>query len=302
MARQLTLDLGHTPALGRSDFLVTPANALAMTTLDRPETWPQGRMLLIGPEGAGKTHLATIWSAETGAARMPARALRPDLVDHLAAEDGAVVIEDANRIGASAGAEQALFHLWNLCAARGCWLLLTARSAPRDWDMVLPDLRSRMAAMPQTRIEAPDESLLAAVLVKLMADRQLVTPPGLIEWLVPRMDRDLGLARRLVDALDRQTMAERRGLTRSLAADILATLTDGDGVNSPDRGAELEVATEAEARAESSGSRDTQSEGEGVIRPEPTSTNPPPTADQHNADPATDPDPSDPPPDREPQR
>ncbi|WP_313135193.1 chromosomal replication initiator DnaA [Paracoccus jeotgali] len=301
MARQLTLDLGHTPALGRSDFLVTPANALAMTTLDRPETWPQGRMLLIGPEGAGKTHLATIWSAETGAARMPARALRPDLVDYLAAEDGAVVIEDANRIGASAGAEQALFHLWNLCAARGCWLLLTARSAPREWDMVLPDLRSRMAAMPQTRIEAPDESLLAAVLVKLMADRQLVTPPGLIEWLVPRMDRDLGLARRLVDALDRQTMAERRGLTRSLAADILATLTEAEGVNAPDQGAEPEVATEAEPRADLSGGPDSQADGEGVTSPKPTSADALPTADQDGTDAPTDPNPSDPPPDSDPQ-
>ena len=127
MARQLTLDLGHKPALGRADFLVTPAHALAMTVLDQPETWPQGRMLLLGPDGSGKTHLATIWAAETGAMRIGASALRPDMVDLLASEDGAVVVEDAHRVAFSAGAEQALFHLWNLCAARGCWLLLTAR-------------------------------------------------------------------------------------------------------------------------------------------------------------------------------
>ena len=224
MARQLTLDLGHKPALGRADFLVTPAHALAMTVLDQPETWPQGRMLLLGPDGSGKTHLATIWAAETGAMRIGASALRPDMVDLLASEDGAVVIEDAHRVAFSAGAEQALFHLWNLCAARGCWLLLTARKPPRDWDLSLPDLRSRMSAMPVTRIEAPDEALLAAVLVKLLADRQLSPPPGLIDWLVPRMDRDLGLARRLVAALDDATMAERRGLTRPLAAELLERL------------------------------------------------------------------------------
>ncbi|NHF73831.1 P-loop NTPase family protein [Paracoccus xiamenensis] len=225
MARQLTLDLGHRPALGRADFLVTKANALAMAVLDTPEGWPQGRMLLLGPDGSGKTHLATIWAAETGAMRISASGLRPDMVDALATEDGALVVENAHRVGFSAGAEQGLFHLWNLCAARGCWMLLTARTPPRDWDMVLPDLRSRMSAMPMTRIGAPDEALLAAVLVKLLADRQLSAPPGLIDWLVPRMDRDLGLARRLVAALDAEAMAERRGLTRSMAADLLEQLT-----------------------------------------------------------------------------
>lgn len=229
MARQLTLDLGHKPALGRADFLVTPAHALAMTVLDQPETWPQGRMLLLGPDGSGKTHLATIWAAETGAMRIGASALRPDMVDLLASEDGAVVVEDAHRVAFSAGAEQALFHLWNLCAARGCWLLLTARKPPRDWDLSLPDLRSRMSAMAVTRIEAPDEALLAAVLVKLLADRQLTPPPGLIDWLVPRMDRDLGLARRLVAALDTEAMAERRALTRTMAGDLLEQLTTPEG-------------------------------------------------------------------------
>ena len=229
MARQLTLDLGHKPALGRADFLVTQANALAMTVLETPETWPQGRMLLLGPDGSGKTHMATIWAAETGAMRMGASALRPDMVDLLATEDGAIVVEDAHRVAYSAGAEQALFHLWNLCAARGCWLLLTARKPPRDWDLSLPDLRSRMSAMPVTRIEAPDEALLAAVLVKLLADRQLTPPPGLIDWLVPRMDRDLGLARRLVAALDTEAMAERRALTRTMAGDLLEQLTTPEG-------------------------------------------------------------------------
>ena len=147
----------------------------------------------------------------------------------LASEDGAVVVEDAHRVAFSAGAEQALFHLWNLCAARGCWLLLTARKPPRDWDLSLPDLRSRMSAMPVTRIEAPDEALLAAVLVKLLADRQLTPPPGLIDWLVPRMDRDLGLARRLVAALDTEAMAERRALTRTMAGDLLEQLTTPEG-------------------------------------------------------------------------
>lgn len=224
-SRQLTLDLTTPPAHARADFLTAPANRAALDALDQPLSWPQGRMLLIGPEGAGKTHMAAFWAAENGARRISAAALRPDAADLLAAEGGAVVVEDADHAGFAAGAEQALFHLWNLCGPRDCLLLLTARRAPRDWGLVLPDLRSRMDAMPQVHLGPPDETLLAAVLVKLFADRQLAVSAGLIDWLVLHMDRDLGLARRLVAAMDRAAMAEKGPVTRRIAADLLDILS-----------------------------------------------------------------------------
>ncbi|SDE87134.1 hypothetical protein SAMN05421538_11339 [Paracoccus isoporae] len=226
MARQLTLDLPHETALGRDDFLVTDANRTAVATLDAPDLWPQGRMLLIGPEGSGKTHLAAIWAADHGAAHVDAAALTADEADPLARAGGAVIVEDAHRVAGVPAAEAALFHLWNLCAARGCRLLLTARGPARDWALSLPDLQSRMAALPLTRIEAPDEALLAAVLVKLFADRQISASSGLISWLVPRMDRDLGLARRLVGALDMAALAAGKAPTRQMAADILHRLSE----------------------------------------------------------------------------
>ena len=228
MSRQLTLDLTTPPAHARADFLPAPANADALAVLDAPQDWPQGRMLLIGPEGSGKTHMAAFWAAENGARRITAPALRPEAADLLAAEGGALVVEDADRAGRAAGAEQALFHLWNLCGARDCLLLLTARTAPRDWGLVLPDLRSRMDAMPQVRLGPPDEALMAAVLVKLFADRQLIVPAGLIDWLVIRMDRDLGQARRLVAAIDRAAMARQGPVTRRIAADLLDKLPRPD--------------------------------------------------------------------------
>lgn len=228
LSRQLTLDLTTPPAHSRGDFLPGAANAAALSTLDQPQVWPSGRMLLIGPEGAGKTHLAAFWAAENGARRMSAASLRPDAADLLVAEGGALVIEDADHAGFAAGAEQALFHLWNLCGARDCLLLLTARTPPRDWGLVLPDLRSRMDAMPQVRLGPPDEGLLAAVLVKLFADRQISVPAGLIDWLVLHMDRDLGLARRLVAAMDRAAMADKSPITRRIAADLLDSLSESD--------------------------------------------------------------------------
>ena len=228
MPRQLALDLRTPPALGRGDFLVAPANAAALAQLDAPDAWPGGRLLLIGPEGSGKSHLAAFWAAETGALRVEARALRADAVDALLPEGGALVIEDAHRAGGAAGAEQALFHLWNLAPARGAIVLLTARTPPRDWGLALPDLRSRMDAVSQQHLGRPDEALLAAVLVKLFADRQLAVSPEVVAALVARMDRDLGLARRLVAAIDASALAQGRRITRPLALDSLAALT-GDG-------------------------------------------------------------------------
>lgn len=228
LSRQLTLDLTTPPAHARADFLPAPANRAALAALDAPMSWPNGRILLIGPEGAGKTHLAAFWAAENGARRIAAGALRPDAPDMLAAEGGAVVVEDADRSGFGAGVEQALFHLWNLCGPRDCLLMMTARRPPRDWGLVLPDLRSRMDAMPQVHLGPPDEALLAAVLVKLFADRQLAVPAGLIDWLVLHMDRDLGLARRLVAAMDHAAMAQKGPVTRRIAAELLDKLSEAD--------------------------------------------------------------------------
>lgn len=227
MSAQLTLDLTREPALGRDDFLITDANAMAVVTLNRIESWPRRKMLLLGPDGSGKTHLATIWASENKTALIPARVLRTDGIDALVSEGGAVAIEDADRIDPGSGSEQAIFHLWNLCEARNCRILITAREPPCTWHLTLPDLRSRMSAMPVTRIDPPDEALLSAVLVKLFSDRQLNISSELIGWLVPRMDRDLGLARRLVAALDDTAMAEKRNITRDLARTVLAALTDG---------------------------------------------------------------------------
>ncbi|WP_420344602.1 chromosomal replication initiator DnaA [Paenirhodobacter sp.] len=215
MARQLILDLPVRQARGRDDFFVAPANALALATLDAPESWPSGRMLLIGPEGAGKSHLAAIWAEQHGASIVRARDLTPEMAPVLA---HAAVVEDVQAIGS---AEAALFHLHNLAQAEGGRLLLTANAPPRDWGLHLPDLRSRMEATASVRIAPPDDALLAAVLVKLFADRQTKVPRSLIPWLVTRMDRSLGTARRLVAALDARAVAEGRPLTRAMAVEVL---------------------------------------------------------------------------------
>ncbi len=223
MERQLAFDLSLREAQGREDFFVAPSNALALAALDAPGNWPQGKLVLIGPEGAGKSHLAQIWADAHGARIVSAAALNEGLAPQLTTAR-AVVIEDADRIGGQPQAEAALFHLHNLLAADAGFLLVTARTPPRDWQLGLPDLASRMQASATARLEPPDDALLAAVLVKLFADRQISVAPALIPWLVTRIDRSFATARRVVAALDARALQKGAAVTRALAAEVLDTL------------------------------------------------------------------------------
>ena len=228
MAEQLTFTLPMREALGRGDFYVGPSNAVAVASVDNWRDWPEGKFLLIGPAGAGKTHLAHVWAAESGAAVVGADTLAGADIPALAARP-AVVVEDAPLIAGSADGEAALFHLHNLLLAEGGRLLLTARSAPPRWGLELADLVSRMQATPSAALEPPDDALLAAVLVKLFADRQLAVSPQVVAFLVTRMERSLDQARSLVAAIDTLALEQARPVTRALAGEVLADMLDSGG-------------------------------------------------------------------------
>lgn len=215
MIRQLAFDLPNPEAMTREHFFAAPSNALALQVLEGWRNWPGRKLLLVGPEGAGKSHLAHIWAALAGAVILPAETLGTTDIASLSGR--AVVVEDADRIGP---AEAQLFHLHNLVTTAGV-LLLTARTPPRDWGLGLPDLISRMQATPIAHLDAPDDALLSAVLVKLFADRQVAVPANLIPYLVSRMPRSIGAARALVAALDARALALGRPITRALAGEIL---------------------------------------------------------------------------------
>ncbi|MDS9468290.1 DnaA/Hda family protein [Paracoccus sp. MBLB3053] len=228
MQSQLALDLTIPPALSRDDFLTTTANRDALAMLDEPNRWPGGRLLLIGGAGAGKSHLARFWAEENGAPIIRASAISPTGIDALLDPAGALVVENAHQIAGISEAEDALFHLWNLAGARQALLLITARMPPRDWGIRLPDLLSRLESAAQAVLGPPDDALLPAVLVKLFADRQIQVAPDVVDWLAARMERDLGLARHLVAAIDRKSLADRRPVTRRLAAELLDKLSPPD--------------------------------------------------------------------------
>lgn len=215
MIRQLAFDLPSAEAMTRDHFFVAPSNAVALQTVEHWHDWPGRKLLIVGPEGAGKSHLAHIWTVLADAVILQAGEL--GATDIAALSGRAVLVEDADRV---AGAEAPLFHLHNLVTSTGA-LLLTARTPPRDWGLQLPDLKSRMQATAIAQLDGPDDALLSAVLVKLFADRQVAVPANLIPYLVSRMPRSIGAARALVAALDARALAEARPITRALAAEIL---------------------------------------------------------------------------------
>jgi chromosomal replication initiation ATPase DnaA len=214
--RQMALDLALPESLARDDFLEAPCNSEALALIDAWPDWPAPVVALVGPPGAGKSHLGSIWADVSGARRRAARDLAGGSpADALAT--GALLLEDAG----PRTSEVPLFHLINAAKEEGAFVLMTAREAPVSWGTSLRDLASRLRALPVARLAEPEDALLRAVLVKLFADRQMVADGEVVEFLARRMERSLDAARRLVAALDRESLETGRRLTRPLAAQVL---------------------------------------------------------------------------------
>jgi chromosomal replication initiation ATPase DnaA len=216
---QLVFELPHRAAMGLEDFLVSESNAAAVALVDRWPDWPIGAAILVGPKGSGKTHLANVWQLRTAATSYRAPMLTREGVPAVASAD-AVIIEDIQTLVD----EAALFHLLNLVREQRLQVLMTTDTAPGDLRINLPDLHSRLKALPLASIEAPDNPLLRAVLVKLFADRQLSVEPHIIDYVLIRMERSMSAAERFVTEADRQALVRQRRVTRAIAATALDAL------------------------------------------------------------------------------
>jgi chromosomal replication initiation ATPase DnaA len=216
-ASQLAFDLPHRAATGRDDFLVSAANEAAVAAVDAWPDWPNPVLVLAGEPGSGKSHLADVWRARSGAKLVESGRLTRETVPDLM-QAGALVVEDAP--GAALD-EVALFHLINLARETGGSILITARAFPAQWNVSLPDLRSRLNAAQVVALGDPDDALLRGVLVKLFADRQLAVGEAVISYMITRMERSFEAARKLVAAIDARALEERVEITRGLAARVM---------------------------------------------------------------------------------
>ncbi|KIN64364.1 Chromosomal replication initiator, DnaA [Sulfitobacter noctilucicola] len=219
MPQQLGFDLPSRTALDRDAFFVAPCNAVALGMIETWPNWPGGKLILTGPQGAGKTHLTHVWAQTSGATIISAADLVGGMVPELAQNH--VAVEDVPDIAGNVDAQNTLFHLHNLLLAEGRNLLLTGTKAVTDWSITLPDLDSRLRGTTAAAVDAPDDTLLSALLVKLLGDRQLAPKPEVISYLLDRMDRSFAAAIDLVERLDAASLAQQKPITRPFAAAVL---------------------------------------------------------------------------------
>ncbi|OHV72216.1 DnaA regulatory inactivator HdaA [Ensifer sp. LCM 4579] len=217
---QLPLVFRHDPASGREDLLVSDRLSAAIAIVDHWPDWPSPVVIIAGPVGSGKSHLASIWRQKTGA-----EAIHPTAGSNAAdiAAAGPVLFEDVDRQGFD---DTALFHVINSVRQSGTGLLMTSRLWPMSWPVTLPDLRSRLKAATVVEIGEPDDELLTQVLFKLFADRQLLVDERLVAYIVNRMERSLETAQLVVERLDHLALSRGTRLTRPLAAEVLDELAN----------------------------------------------------------------------------
>ena len=215
--RQLAFALPHAESLTRDNFLEGPANAAALGLIESWPEWPARTMLLAGPEGSGKSHLAAIWAERAGARSTTAHALNAATVP-AALATGALVVEDLKPADFD---ERALFHLLNLAGEEQACVLITARTPPSSIKVELRDLRSRLRALPVVSLAEPDDLLFRALIVKFCADRQLAIDESVVGYLATRIERSYAAARQAVEQLDREALRLGRPVTRALAAELM---------------------------------------------------------------------------------
>jgi chromosomal replication initiation ATPase DnaA len=214
--RQLALALPHTESLTRDDFLEGTANEAGLALIESWPDWPNRVMLLVGPEGSGKSHLAAIWAERAGARSTVAHALSPESVPADLAT-GALVVEDLKPQGFD---ERAMFHLLNLARQDEAFVLVTARIPASAFEIELRDLRSRLRAVPIVSLLPPDDLLFRGLIVKYCTDRQMAVDESLVSYLASRIERSYAAARQAVERLDTEALRRGRPVTRALAAEL----------------------------------------------------------------------------------
>lgn len=207
---QMRLPLQRDLPEGAEGFVSSDCNRAAVEAL---ADWPNligGAMAISGPAGCGKSRLAQIWAERVGAVAL--HGAEAALIDPMELEGRPVLLDRARDVD-----DETLFHLINLAQAPGGALLLVARSAPSSWEVALPDLRSRLAAVISIPMEAPDDAVLTAMLEARFAERGIRPQKDVIPYLLRRIDRSAAAAADVVERLD----AMHRPVTRALARAVV---------------------------------------------------------------------------------
>ncbi len=214
---QIPFALEHRSAHEREDFWVSDCNRAAVAWLDKYPDWPGCALVIYGPPASGKTHLCKVWQKKSAAAAMES----VEAMQDWRGGPVSVVIDDALRFIGDREKEEYLFHLYNFMQGHGVHMLLASDKPVAQWPFVLPDLKSRLMAAPAVAIGSPDDALMAIVLAKLFSDRQIFVPQGVIDFILPRIERSFAAMSRIVDDIDRRALSEKRPVTVPLVRELL---------------------------------------------------------------------------------
>ena len=218
---QIPFDLGHREAFGRDDFLVAPSNAEAVAWIDRWPDWQSHILVLFGPSASGKSHLSAVWAQKTNASFWTAE----DIISEKTLSDKrSLVIDRADLLIGDAEAETKLFHLYNMAKEQQSSLLMTMAVPPSQLSFCVPDLSSRLRASQAIGIDAPDDALLSAVIVKLFSDRQIKISPEVLRYIIPRMDRSFDAAKQLVADADKLALSQKKPVSIPIMRQVLSNI------------------------------------------------------------------------------
>ena len=219
---QLPLSLSHPTDFYSDDLVVTESNKSAYELIERWPDWPMPVAVLVGPDGSGKTHFASVWADISKAQKVG-----PDQLDQaiIFIEKGIpVLVEDVDGVDLD---EVVFFHLINSVKERRVinpktTLLITARKGPSNWNVKLDDLASRLRSVTLATLEQPDDELLNAVAFKLFSDRQITVDPSVVAFLVSRSERSLFALGKTVDQIDRLALQRKSKITKALVSEALS--------------------------------------------------------------------------------
>ncbi len=222
---QLILDFNYRPCFGKEDFMVNKCNEEAVAMVDSWPSWPFFAMLIYGTEGCGKTHLAHVFAHNVfKKSKQETRFIK--------AKD--ITLENIENLGSTLVVEdlsvdidnEALFHLYNLTRSQNGFILFTSSEAPARLKFNLPDLQSRLNAVPAVKIKEPDDELLSALIIKQFSDRQILVAPEVLNYIIKNMERSFPFARKLVKEIDTLSLSQKKHISISLVKQALETLNN----------------------------------------------------------------------------
>ena len=211
---QYTFNLPLPPLYSEDNFMISDCNREAWQWIQNWENWPAHALLLYGPAGCGKSHLGHIWAQRAQAGRITAASL-----ESVEPRSGNWLIEDIEQLVS----ERALLHFYNASKENGGKLLLTSTHAANQLPFTLPDLTSRLLALPMAHIDQPDDAVLAGAMRKQLTDRQMKVDDEVIAYIIPRMERSFNALKNTVETIDRAALAEHKNITIPFVKRMLGT-------------------------------------------------------------------------------